>query len=305
MTSDVEPLGKTVAFSHALFLKDETDLVLQINMVTDARERKKEQETRKTQSMKRTAEEALASDVSAKKVAKRADATVLGVASFQAEVNACKYLEFPSAQQLFPSGRVMKVQAGSLDGPWEMASSSPLLLRILDNKRRAMQSSLLMEEATGVGRAMGAGSGAAGLPIGSNSPVGDSSFLRSLSSGWAANDHFAGLQPDQRLLRSPAPQQGSTLARDMLLMRRGLSGVSTFLPNSAVAGSFRQQRTMDLGLDHLLPRLQHRHLELLQLQNHAAQARNLSMNAMLSSNNRTDSLFSYNQNTQNASGDKR
>jgi hypothetical protein len=243
MTSDVEPLGKTVAFSHALFLRDDPELVLRIKMVNDARERKKEQETMKTQAMKRTAEEALESD-------------------------ACKVLEFPIAHDLFPSGRVAAFQAGPVDGQRQMASSSPQLLRILDNKRRQLHSSLLLEEATGIGQAMVAGGGAAGLPTGS--------------------------------------MVGSTLgAREMILMRsRGPSGVSGFHPNSALAESFMQQREMGLGLEHLGPRLQNRHLELLQIQSHEAQARNLSVSAMLSYNRRMASLLSSIQSSQNASGEK-
>jgi hypothetical protein len=273
MTSDVEPLGKTVAFSHALFLRDDPELALQIKMVNDARERKKEQETRKTQFMKRTAEEVLESGVSAKKVARLADTDVLGAAAaakFQAEINACKILEFPRAPHLFPPGRATEAQAGPLDGQREMISRSPQLLRILDDRRRQLQSSLLLDETAGIRRAMIAGGGAAGLITGS--------------------------------------VLGSTLgAREVILMRsRGLNGVSGFLPNGALAESFRQQRAtgLGLGLDHLGARLQNRHLELLQLQSHAAQARNLSMSAMLSASSRMDSLLSSIQSSQTAGAEK-
>ena len=52
MTSDVEQVGKTVAFSNPLFQKEHPELVLQVTMVNHAKERKKEREAQKNQSIK-------------------------------------------------------------------------------------------------------------------------------------------------------------------------------------------------------------------------------------------------------------
>ncbi|CAB9523842.1 HSF-type DNA-binding [Seminavis robusta] len=312
MTSDAEPMGKTVAFSHSLFHKDDPELVLQVTMINDAKERKKEQEAKKKEAIKRAADEVLESSESSrvKKAPKREGSpdtswtgatsataitgatsatTLTGAAGASKSISspplapdASKVLDITGSRHLLsPSASTaLPGRPGPTPQLFENMPAQSYLSNMLDDQRRLSLLRLQQEtELLGGGR---------GAYLYGNRTVADINALRSLALARSVTRDALGAQ-DESLLFPRASlfgggaggvSGGNARLTDMVLMSGGLGpGAGGILADRSIArSSFAQLGSRGFGLNEQLGgSLNSRQLELLELQSQAVQARSLCL----------------------------